>query len=131
MDREIHNDAAWPFPRYANHIENDITPKDQAIYVPSVSPSHAQMIYDGIINPMNWGRALPQGVTAADLNFLDPANKLFRISHVMTSAGQAMKQKKPCIITQRDRENTLVICDSGGYQIASDTFPIRDDRDRG
>lgn len=130
MDREIHNDAAWPFPRYANHIQNDITPKDQAIYVPSVSPSHAQMIYDGIINATYWGRALPKGVTAADLNFLDPVNKLFRISHVMTSAGQAMKQKKPCIITQRDRENTSVICDSGGYQIASDTFPIRDDRDR-
>ncbi len=54
MDREIHNDAAWPFPRYANHIENDITPKDQAIYVPSVSPSHAQMIYDGIINATYW-----------------------------------------------------------------------------
>ena len=125
MGPEIHPEAAWPFPRIANHIEVDPTPKDQAIYVPSVSPDHAQRIYAA-----NWDRALPKGVTAADLNFLDPANKLFRISHVMTSAGQAMKQTKPCIISTRDRTNTLVIADSGGYQIANGRFPIRGDADR-
>ncbi len=117
--------SAWPYPRVANHIEIDPTPKDQAIYVPSVSPSHAQMIYSE-----NWQRSLPKGVAAKDLNFLDPANQIFRISHAMTSAGQALQATKPCIITERDRSNTLVIADSGGYQIASDRLRINDDSDR-
>ncbi len=124
MDETIHA-SAWPYPSVPNHIEIDPTPKDQAIYIPSVSPSHAQMIY-----AENWQRNLPEGVLAKDLNFLDPANKLFRISHAMTSAGQALKTKKPCIISERDRSNTLVIADSGGYQIASDRLRINDDNDR-
>ena len=125
MNNTINHAAGWPHPRVPNHINNDPTPKDQAIYVPSVSPSHAQMIYAG-----KWPRPLPSGIAATDLNFLDPNNKLFRISHAMTSAGQALKHTKPCIITERDRSNTMVIADSGGYQIASDRLKINGDKDR-
>lgn len=113
------------YPQVANHIGNDPTPKDQAIYVPSVGPGFAADIYAG-----NWKRPLPAGVSAADLNFLDPANKLFRISHAMSSAGHAMFQTRPCIISQRDRSATIVIGDSGGYQIASGILKISSDRDR-
>lgn len=107
------------YPAVMNDLVNDPTPKDQAIYVPSVSPGFAMMAY-----AKNWPRDLPKGVRADEMNFLDPANQLFRISHVMSSAGQALTQSMPCIITERDRSATLMIGDSGGYQIASGRLKI-------
>ena len=108
-----------PYPAATNHLINDPTPKDQAVYIPSVSPGYAMKAY-----AKNWDRALPKGVTPEDMNFLDPNNKIFRISHVMSSAGQALNQSAPCIITERDRSATIMIGDSGGYQIANGRLKI-------
>ena len=125
MDDQRSNFAPSPYPSVPNHIENDPTPRDQAIYVPSVSASFAIEVYK-----KDFGRDLPYGVDANDLNILDPDNKLFNISHAMTSAGQAVDQKRPCIITERDRKRTLVIGDSCGYQIATNRLRINGDADR-
>lgn len=113
------------YPAPTNHIENDPTPRDQAVYIPSVSPGYAIAAY-----AQNYKRDLPAGVDPEDMNFLDPNNKLFKISHVMSSAGQALFQKDPCIIQARDRKATMMIGDSGGYQIASGNLKIRGDADR-
>lgn len=125
MNVHLPNGAAGLFPAPKNHIEGDPTPLDEAVYVPSVSPGYAIAAYE-----QNWTRPLPDGVRDSDLNFLDPKNELFRISHVMSSAGQALNQKRPCIIQNRDRKSTLMIGDSGGYQIASGRLKIRGDQDR-
>lgn len=125
MEPIFHNGEAMPYPKVSNHIDDDPTPQDQAIYVPSVSPSIATAIHAA-----DWKRDLPQGVTARDLDFLDPANSIMRLSHVMSSAGQALQQKKPCIITERNRAKTLVIGDSGGYQISTGQLNINGDADR-
>lgn len=125
MDDQRYDFARFPYPAPNNHIGDDPTPKDQAIYVPSVGPHYATTVF-----AQNWNRALPKGIEPGDLNFLDPNNKLFRISHAMTSAGQALKQTKPCIITQRDRANTIVIGDSGGFQVAGGSLIVKDDADR-
>ena len=125
MDDQRYPFAHSQYPQVSNDLVNDPTPKDQAIYVPSVSAGYAKDIY-----AQNWQRPLPNGIGSADLNFLDPQNKLFRISHAMTSAGQALNQNKPCIITERNRMSTLVIGDSGGYQIATNQLLINGDRDR-
>jgi hypothetical protein len=113
------------YPAPENHIANDPTPKDQAIYVPSVSPGFATDVY-----AQNWKRELPKGVGSGDLNFLDTNNKLMGISHALTSAGQSMNQRKPCIINQRDRNATLIIGDSGGYQISTGRMHINGNQDR-
>ncbi len=114
------------YPQVQNHIENDPTPKDQAVYIPSVTPGYAMDVY-----AQRWSRPLPQGVSPNALNFLDPANRdFFHISHVMSSAGQAFNQSRPCIITERDRKATTLICDSGGYQIAQNSKRINARRDR-
>ena len=125
MDDQRYPFAHSPYPKVDNDLVNDPTPKDQAIYVPSVSAGYAKDVF-----AQNWRRPLPAGIGAGDLNFLDPQNKLFRISHAMTSAGQALNQRQPCIITERDRKSTLVIGDSGGYQIASNRLRINGDADR-
>jgi hypothetical protein len=113
------------YPAVTNELVNDPTPKDQAIYVPSVSPGYAMTAY-----AKDWKRDLPKDVSAEEMNFLHPANKLFRISHVMSSAGQALSQARPCIITERDRSSVLMIGDSGGYQIASGRLKINGDPDK-
>lgn len=106
-------------------IPNDPTPADQAIYVLSLTPKFATDIHSG-----NWGRALPAGMRNEDLNFLDPANPIFYAPHVMSSAGQALRDKNKGIITERDREKTCLICDSAGFQVANQTGGINDMDDR-
>jgi hypothetical protein len=106
-------------------IPNDPTPADQAIYVLSLTPQFATNIYNG-----DWGRSLPADMRNEDLNFLDPANRIFYAPHVMSSAGQALRDKNKGIITERDREKTLLICDSAGFQVANQTGGINDMNDR-
>lgn len=125
MDSIFHQGGALPYPKVANDIVDDPTPRDQAIYIPSISPGFAKAVYAGA-----WSRALPKDVTAKDLNFLDPANPIMRLSHAMTSAGQALNQTKPCIVTDRDRSGSLIVGDSGGYQISSGRLHINGDSDR-
>ena len=125
MDDQRYPFASSPVPGANNVPLDDPTPRDQAIYVPSIRAGFAKDVY-----AQNWTRAMPAGLSADDLNFLDPNNKLFRISHAMTSAGQALNQKAPCIITTRDRKFTKIIGDSGGYQIASRKLTISGNADR-
>ena len=125
MDDQRYPFAHSPYPQVADALVDDPTPKDQAIYVPSVSAGYAKDVF-----AQRWSRDMPAGVSEGDLNFLEPQNKLFRISHAMTSAGQALNQKQPCIISERDRASTLIIGDSGGYQIASNRMRINGDQDR-
>ncbi len=113
------------FPSVANHIPNDPTPKNQAIYIPAVNPGFARAVHE-----QKWTRALPNGVASHDLNFLDQNQSLLRLSHALSSAGQALNQNTPCMISARDRAATTLVCDSGGYQIASGRLHINGDRDR-
>lgn len=122
-----HHPQATYYPQTPNHIEADPTPKDQAVYIPSVTPGFAMDVY-----ARRFKRNLPKGVGENALNFLDPANRdFFHISHVMSSAGQALKQPRDCIITQRDRKATHLIADSGGWQIAADKGRIDPYKERG
>ena len=113
------------YPEVENLLTNDPTSKSEAVYVPSVTPSFAIAAYT-----QKWTRPLPEDVAAREMNFLDPENRLFRLSHVMSSAGQALDQKVPCILTERDRKYTLLIGDSGGYQIANSGLQISGDEFR-
>lgn len=113
------------YPKATNTVLDDPTPNDQAVYIPSVTPGFAKDVFKN-----DWKRELPNGVSGEHLNFLDPKNQLFRISHVMSSAGQALTQKQDCIITTRNRKTTKLICDSGGFQIASGRLTIAGDADR-
>lgn len=117
--------SAFPYPIIENDIDGDPTPKDQAIYVPSVSAGYAR---DAI------GRAglrsLPDHLPRNLLNFLDPANDVFRISHAMASAGQYLGRDAPSMISERDPKRTRIIGDSGGYQWASGKLKVESDADR-
>ncbi|MDO9502774.1 hypothetical protein [Falsiroseomonas sp.] len=111
------------------YVPDDPTPRDEAIYTVSVTASHSRSVYNGI-HRNAWKRPMPEGVGERDLNFLDPTNTLFRNSTVLFSAGQALGREDGCIVTERDRIRTRLICDSGGYQIAHKQLHINGDGDR-
>ena len=119
------SNAAFPYPHIENDIEGDPTPKDQAIYVPSISACYARdaLGRKGL-------RAIPNHLPQNVLNFLSPNNSLFRISHAMASAGQYLDRTGPSMITRRDRKSTRIIGDSGGYQVASGKLKVENDGDR-
>lgn len=126
--------ARSPYPQVETGPINDPTPRNQAIYVPAVSTNYIVDAYDK--TSAKWSR-LPKGVTPAQMDFLDPSNDLFRISHVLYSAGQALMNTRgqihalpPNIVTTRDRESTRLLVDSGGFQIAKGRSWINGPRDR-
>jgi hypothetical protein len=118
-------DSAFPYPIIENDIDGDPTPKDQAIYVPSVSAGYAR---DAIGRAGL--RAMPDHLPKNLLNFLDQTNEVFRISHAMASAGQFLDRNTPSMITTRNRKRTRIIGDSGGYQLATGKLKIEHDGDR-
>lgn len=85
---------------------------ERAIYLPAISEGWARMVYEGKPFP-------GLNITAADLNFLDPTNRLFRYPYALYSAGQhnTAVAIKDDIVSQRDRDETIVLGDSGGFQV--------------
>lgn len=83
MLSDLQPHSAFEYPIIENDIEGDPTPKDQAIYVPSISSGYARdaLGRQGL-------RTIPAHLPSNVLNFLDPSNDVFRISHAMASAGQ-------------------------------------------
>ena len=97
--------------------------RDFAVFLPSIS-----MIYAKIVSMVEYNMrdkmpaGLPNGLK--DLNFLDPANNLFYYPAALYSAGHANLDPKEswrqeAIVQQRDRKNTVMLGDSGGFQAAT------------
>lgn len=92
--------------------------ENRAVYLPALSK--------GFVNEV--GKAAPTGVPGivrSDLNFLDPASKLFHYPVALYSAGQAAPQSGEAahdIVTNRDRSATVIVGDSGGFQVQEGTI---------
>ena len=101
---------------YGNSFENC------AIYLPALSFGYARFAESGAFQ-----RALP--FTAQDLNFLNPQSKLFHYPWALFSAGQAVKSLSendpPTMVSERDRTCTVVVGDSGGYQVQTGKIVYR------
>lgn len=99
------------YPDYSRSFDNC------AVFLPSITPSFAEFADHG-----SFKRPLP--FSAQELNFLNPASDLFYYPWALYSAGQAAASdtqaaKRNNMVSQRKRARTTLICDSGGYQIAS------------
>lgn len=62
-------------------------------------------------------------------NFLDPVNSYYHYPYALYSAGHADRRLDKCddkepMIHKRDREKTLIIGDSGGYQVATGVIKL-------
>jgi len=95
-------------------LKRSLLDENRAIYLPAISQTFAKTVHQGSLSP-----SLP--LTASDLNFFDPDNCSFFYPFALYSAGQAApavgRPAPPCMVTKRDQSATIVVGDSGGYQI--------------
>lgn len=99
------------------------TQNDYAVFLPSISAIYAKivsMVEYKMRDKLPAG--LPNGLK--DLDFLDPSNSLFYYPAALYSAGHAILDPTESwsaerMVMQRDRKNTVVVGDSGGFQAAT------------
>ena len=90
-----------------------------AVYLPAIQKPFSKATY----TKGSTARAFPEGLDLRDLNFLNPASKLWHYGYGLYSVGQfAVNARQADIVTQRDKSVT-VLGDSGGYQIGKGTLP--------
>ena len=97
----------------------DLTPRwaNYAAYLPAINSSFARAV-----NAKGAG-GLPAPYKIADLNFLNPRSKLWFYGDALYSAGQFGNAKYVAdAVTARDRKRTMILGDSGGFQIGSGTL---------
>lgn len=103
--------------------------RDYARFCPAISE-----MYTRFIDNKNPKRQMPAGITQADLNYLDPATNLFYLPNSLYSAGQAAKSDgaaaKKDMVTERDRDSTIILGDSGGFQIQMGSIKFKGDETR-
>lgn len=100
----------------------DLTPRwaNFAVYLPAMQFPYASAVAS---NKMLGKRELPDGIKLTDLNFLKPDSKLWHYGYALYSAGQFTDARpRACSVTNRDRANTTVLGDSGGFQIGKGTL---------
>lgn len=103
-------------------VEARLHAENRAIYLPAISATYAKAVHrDDMIGST--------GMTMKALDFLDPAND-FHYPYALYSAGQAAppagKAPPADMVTARDREHTIVLGDSGGYQIQTGAIKFGD-----
>ena len=91
-----------------------------AVYLPAMQYHYASAVKDN--KPIK-GREFPTSIKFTDLDFLNPNSKLWHYGYALYSAGQfSSARPKACAVTNRDREKTIVLGDSGGFQIGQGTL---------
>lgn len=104
-------------PGVSNHLK-------YAVYLPAVQPQFAQ----GVVQT-NYTQQLPEGLAVSDLNYFNPGSRLFNLRAALYSAGNFKNHHTipPCMISTRTRgegQHTIVLGDSGGYQVATGKLKI-------
>lgn len=111
------------------HLPQDLSDQlKYAMYLPALFPPYAT----AAIAKSNKFRPMPNGLEPKDLNFLDPASKLFYLPAALYSAGHERDLTKPqqTMITRRVMKDNLFFGDSGGYQIISGKLNANSDDKR-
>ena len=92
---------------------------DYAVYLPSIQKAYAKLAN----STTDKNRTLPNGVNLKSLNFLNPKSKLWHFPNALYSVGQfKLGETQGDIVTNRDIKNTLILGDSGGFQIGKGTL---------
>lgn len=92
--------------------------RNRALCAPSISQAFPKLL--GRPQSAYRGGAWPAGLTPQDLDFLDPASRLFSADTYLLSAGQYLHKKPVAYPRNPGRSDVKVIGDSGGFQIIDD-----------
>ena len=93
--------------------------KDFAVFLPSISSIYARQVSTP---PERQIANLPLGLH--DLNFLEPDGNLFYYPAALYSSGHSVwdlpqSDIQEAMVQKRDKNRTVIVGDSGGYQIAT------------
>jgi hypothetical protein len=104
----------------------DLTPlqKDYAVYLPAISSFYSTYIAKQRLEKFIADDRIPQGFDRGieGMNFLNPEQGYFYYKYGLYSAGHAQLDLQKSLtqesmIQNRDRSKTMILGDSGGYQI--------------
>ena len=108
------------------HQQVNLTPlqKDYAVYLPAISSFYSTYIAKQRLEEFVSKDRIPAGFDRGieGMNFLNPEQGYFTYKYGLYSAGHAQLDLQKSLvqesmIQQRDRNNTMILGDSGGYQI--------------
>lgn len=89
-----------------------------ATYLPAVNKSYLSTISRNLPR----GRRFPEGLAPMDLAFWEP-NSLWHYPYILHSIGQYSVGERPhALMSKRVRSKSILIGDSGGYQIGKGTL---------
>ena len=92
-----------------------------AVYLPSIQFPYAKTVDTD--RQRDKSRSFPKGIKLTDLDFLNPKSELWHYGYALYSAGQFESAKpQACAVTNRDKERTVILGDSGGFQIGCGTL---------
>jgi len=104
----------------------NLTPlqKDYAVYLPAISSFYSTYVAKQRLGEFVPKDRIPAGFDRGieGMNFLNPEEGYFTYKYALYSAGHAQLDlqkslEQESMIQQRDRSNTMILGDSGGYQI--------------
>jgi len=104
----------------------NLTPlqKDYAVYLPAISSFYSTYVAKQRLEKFIPDERVPAGFDRGieGMNFLNPEQGYFTYKYGLYSAGHAQLDLQKSLtqesmIQQRDRNNTMILGDSGGYQI--------------
>ena len=104
----------------------NLTPlqKDYAVYLPAISSFYSTYVAKQRLEKFIPDDRIPAGFDRGieGMNFLNPEEGYFTYKYGLYSAGHAQldlnkSMTQESMIQQRDRANTMILGDSGGYQI--------------
>ena len=104
----------------------NLTPlqKDYAVYLPAISSFYSTYVAKQRLEEFIPKDRIPSGFDRGieGMNFLNPEHGYFTYKYGLYSAGHAQLDlnkslTQESMIQQRDRANTMILGDSGGYQI--------------
>ena len=107
------------------------TQQDYSVFLPAISTFYSTFIgkqrFTNYVDPAR----IPAGLNSVEsLNFFDPKQSVFYYPWALYSAGHANLDmtktvEKEDMIRNRDRSNSFLLGDSGGFQIAKGLWPGR------
>ena len=105
-------------------VDLSVLNKDYACYLPAISSFYSTYIAKQRLEKFIADDRIPAGFDRGveGMNFLNPEEGYFTYKYGLYSAGHAQldlqkSMTQESMIQQRDRNNTLILGDSGGYQI--------------
>lgn len=99
-------------------LKNVYDKRDYAIYLPSLQSPYASFATKREIEVR--GGDLPSDFRIKDLDFFNPNSRLWSCGYALYSAGQFTdSQLGSDIVAYRDRSKSVVIGDSGGFQLGT------------